>query len=269
MFHYFGTLTNQRGDALPNWQVEVVDVSSGATVNIFSDENSTPITGNKATTDTAGNYDFFVVSGTYSLKFYDDAGTYQRTQRYMPMYGADNATAAADSADDAAASAAAALTSESNAAASATAAASSATAATTNGAAQVTLAAAQATAAAASAAAAAASVAATRQSFGVEAYNGGSAITQGIYNGDYNAAANYTINRFTAIIEDATVGATAQISVIVDGVPTYGPVTVTFGTELATTPSFSIPSGADDAYLVENMTGTVRKIYIRADGVPA
>jgi hypothetical protein len=124
-------------------------------------------------------------------------------------------------------------------------------------------------ASAASAATATAAVAATRQPFGVEIYNAGSAITQGIYNGDYNAAASYTINRFTALIEDGTVGATAKISVIVDGVPTYGPVTVTFGTEFSATPSFTIPSGADDAYLVENMTGTVRKIYIRADGVPA
>lgn len=114
-----------------------------------------------------------------------------------------------------------------------------------------------------------AAVAATRQPFGVEIYNNGSAIAQGIYNGDYNATANYTVNRFTAIIEDATVGATAQISVLVDGVPTYGPVTVTFGTEFSAAPSFSIPSGADDAYLVENMTGTVRKIYIRGDGVAA
>lgn len=127
MFHYFGTLTNQRGDALPNWQVEVVEVGTDTVVNIFSDENSTPITGNKATTDTAGNYDFFVASGTYSLKFYNEAGTYQRTQRYMPMYGADNATAAGDSADEAAASAAAALASESAAASSATDADDSAT----------------------------------------------------------------------------------------------------------------------------------------------
>ncbi|OYZ07826.1 MAG: hypothetical protein B7Y36_18725, partial [Novosphingobium sp. 28-62-57] len=38
-------------------------------------------------------------------------------------------------------------------------------------------------------------VAAVRVPFGVEIYNGGSAILEGIYNGDYNAAANYTINR--------------------------------------------------------------------------
>lgn len=87
MFHYFGTCTNQRGDSLGDWQVEVVNVSDGATVNIYSDEISSPIIGNRAITDTGGNFDFFVPEGTYSLKFYDAGGEYQRTQRYLLMYG--------------------------------------------------------------------------------------------------------------------------------------------------------------------------------------
>lgn len=116
---------------------------------------------------------------------------------------------------------------------------------------------------------AAAAVAATREPFGVEIYNGGSAIAQGVYNGDYNAASGFTVNRFTAVMEDATAGATANITALVNDVAVYGPVTVTFGTTLATTPSYAIPSGGADTYLVELMTGTVRKLYIRADGVPA
>lgn len=116
---------------------------------------------------------------------------------------------------------------------------------------------------------AALAVAATRRPFGVEIYNAGSAITQGIYNGDYNATSNFTINRFTAVMEDGTTGATADITVLVNGVAVYGPVTVTFGAKLITAPSYSMPSGADDQYLVERMTGTVRKVYIRADGVPS
>lgn len=114
-----------------------------------------------------------------------------------------------------------------------------------------------------------AAVAATRESFGVEIYNDGAAIVQGQYNGDYNASAAYTVNHFNVIIEDATVGATADVTVLVDGVAAYGPVTVTFGTPLSATPTFSIPSGADDAYLIERLTGTVRKMYVRADGVPS
>ena len=94
MFHWFGTVTNIRGDSLPNWQVECVQVSDGATVvPIFSDENGTPIAGvsgiaNRSVADENGNYGFFVPSGTYSLRFYNPSGTFQRLQRYLPMYGA-------------------------------------------------------------------------------------------------------------------------------------------------------------------------------------
>lgn len=94
MFHYFGTVTNTRGDSLPNWQLEVVQLSDGETVvPIYADENQTPIAtvsgiANRALSDANGNYDFFVPSGTYSLRFYDSAGVFQRTLRYLPMYGA-------------------------------------------------------------------------------------------------------------------------------------------------------------------------------------
>lgn len=100
MFHYFDTITNTRGDSLPNWQVEVVQVSDGTTVvPIFADENETPIATvsgvtNRAVADENGNYDFFVPSGTYSLRFYNAQGVFQRTQRYLPMYGEDVALGA-------------------------------------------------------------------------------------------------------------------------------------------------------------------------------
>lgn len=247
MFHYFGTLTNQRGDALPNWQVEVVDVSSGATVNIFSDENSTPITGNKATTDTAGNYDFFVVSGTYSLKFYDDAGTYQRTQRYMPMYGADNATAAADSADDAAASAAAALTSESNAAASATAAASSATDA------------------AASATDAAGSVGAVLQD--PEVYIAPvDGLVEAAYYGEFfvSTDTDYTLLRHWIVLGTGT----CDIYVNVNDINVAGPfeATTTTGSDVVT---ISATAGQRVSFQIANITGTPLAIAIKLEGLPA
>lgn len=116
MFHYFGVCTNQRGDALKDWQIEVIAVSTGAVVDIYSDENSTPIAAvsgitNRAKSDESGNYDFFVESGDYSINFYNEAGVFQSTQRYLPMYGADNATAASGAATSAAASALAAASS--------------------------------------------------------------------------------------------------------------------------------------------------------------
>lgn len=93
MFHHFGTVTNTSGDSLPNWQVECVQLADGSTVvPIFADENSTPIltvsgVANRAKSDDRGNYDFFVPSGTYSLKFYNEKGEFQWNQRYLPMYG--------------------------------------------------------------------------------------------------------------------------------------------------------------------------------------
>jgi hypothetical protein len=97
MFRWFSTITNTRGDSLPGWQVECVEVSDGQTVvPIFADENGTPIASvsdlpNRAVSDNEGNYDFFVPSGTYSLRFYNPAGDFQRLQRFLPMYGEDAA----------------------------------------------------------------------------------------------------------------------------------------------------------------------------------
>lgn len=94
MFHWFGVVQNTRGDALPGWQVGLVDLS-GAGVSIFADENSTPIAtvsgvANRAVADQNGNYDFFVPNGTYTLQYYNAAGVYQRPQRFVAMYGAQN-----------------------------------------------------------------------------------------------------------------------------------------------------------------------------------
>lgn len=94
MFHWSDVVINNRGDALPNWQVECVDYTDGSTViPIFSDENSTPIltvsgVTNRALADENGNYDFFVPNGTYSLRFYNAQGVFQRLRRYITMYGA-------------------------------------------------------------------------------------------------------------------------------------------------------------------------------------
>lgn len=88
LFHRFGNCVDQRGNALPGWQVACVLASDGVTAaDIYSDENSTPISGNRATVDSAGNYDYFVDEGNYSELFYDDSGSYQGMVRYVPMYG--------------------------------------------------------------------------------------------------------------------------------------------------------------------------------------
>ena len=98
MFHYFNTVTDDKGNSLPGFQVEVVQLSDGQTVvPIFADENSTPIqtvsgVANRAVADAAGNYDFFVNEGTYSLRFYDAKGGFLKSQRFLPFYGAEQVT---------------------------------------------------------------------------------------------------------------------------------------------------------------------------------
>jgi hypothetical protein len=95
MFHWFDVITNTRGDALAGWQVGLVDVGTQTVVPIFSDENETPIATssgvtNRAVADENGNYDFFVANGTYTLQFFNTSGVFQRDQRFVAMYGAQN-----------------------------------------------------------------------------------------------------------------------------------------------------------------------------------
>lgn len=113
MFHYINTCTTEKGDALVGWQVECVQLADGiTTVPIFADESGTPIVtvsgiANRALVDDAGNYDFFVPEGNYSLRFYDRTGVSQGGVRYLSMYGAGAAGAAASAAAASAADAAA------------------------------------------------------------------------------------------------------------------------------------------------------------------
>lgn len=93
MFHFFGVVRRDYGPALANWQVGLVD-SLGAVVDIFSDENSTPIAtvsgvANRAVSDASGNYSLFVPNGTYDVQFFNSSGVFQRTVRAVPMYGSE------------------------------------------------------------------------------------------------------------------------------------------------------------------------------------
>lgn len=88
MFHRVGNMVDQRGNALPGWQVECVLASDGSTiVDIYSDALGTAITGNRVSADSAGNFDYFVNEGTYSELYYDANGAAQGTLDYVPMYG--------------------------------------------------------------------------------------------------------------------------------------------------------------------------------------
>lgn len=83
MFHYFGTVTNTRGDSLAGWSLEVRN--GDAVVPIYSDDNATPLPNNRAVTDAAGNADFYVADGVYSLRYYDLSNVLQRTEQNVVM----------------------------------------------------------------------------------------------------------------------------------------------------------------------------------------
>lgn len=94
MYCYRATMQTKKGDALIGWQIECVQNANLTTpVTIYADESSTPIlsvsgVSNRAVSDDNGNFYFFVEDGVYGLRYYDSTGAYQRTDRYVTMYGA-------------------------------------------------------------------------------------------------------------------------------------------------------------------------------------
>lgn len=90
MFHYFNAIQNTKGDALIGYYVKLRD-SNGDEVDIFADENSTPIisvseVANAAKVDSDGNAEFYVAGGTYSVDIYaTNATSLVKTISNVPM----------------------------------------------------------------------------------------------------------------------------------------------------------------------------------------
>ena len=75
MYHFFEAITNTSGQSLIGYFGRVINVTTGATVTMASDENGTPIAtvsgvADMAKTDAQGNLDFYVAPGTYHLDIY-------------------------------------------------------------------------------------------------------------------------------------------------------------------------------------------------------
>lgn len=90
MFHYYNSVTNSKGDALSGYYVGLED-SDGAEVDIYADDNATPIIAtsglaNRAKVDSDGNVSLFVDAGTYDLVIYatDSTSLVKRVQT-IPM----------------------------------------------------------------------------------------------------------------------------------------------------------------------------------------
>jgi len=102
MFHFFGAITNKKGDALVGYFVRLTDTSNNA-VSLYSDNNGTPIinvsgVANAALVDSDGNASFYVQPGTYNLLVYAaDSTTLYQTIASLPL-GLNTITLASGSA---------------------------------------------------------------------------------------------------------------------------------------------------------------------------
>jgi len=98
MYHFFGAITNKKGDALPGYCVRLTD-SNGNSIALYSDGNGTPIVNVSGIADTAvvdvnGNASFWVNPGTYNFNIYAaDASTLYQTIGSIPL-GLDTITLA-------------------------------------------------------------------------------------------------------------------------------------------------------------------------------
>lgn len=94
MYHFVQAIQNTKGDALIGYYVKAVSTSDGEIVDIFADENSTPIISvsglaNAAKVDSDGNASFWIAGGEYHIDIYaTDATTNIGRIESLPMVDA-------------------------------------------------------------------------------------------------------------------------------------------------------------------------------------
>lgn len=90
MYKYVNAFTNRSGDSLPGYFARLYD-STGTEVDIFADNNGTPIAtvsgvSNAALSDDNGMFRWYVENGIYDIKFYDANDTFVTSEAGVPMY---------------------------------------------------------------------------------------------------------------------------------------------------------------------------------------
>lgn len=91
MFHFFEAIQNTKGDALIGYYVKAVDRDTGDVIDIYADNNATPIVSvsavdNACLVDSDGDASFYVTAGTYHVDIYaTDAVTFIRRVNDWPM----------------------------------------------------------------------------------------------------------------------------------------------------------------------------------------
>lgn len=105
MFHYVNSIQNTRGDALIGYFVQLVSPTTSEVVDIYADDNGTPIVTesgivNMAEVDSDGNASFFVESGSYHINIYaTDGTTFLKQIANVPMITPGDFVTGADLAD--------------------------------------------------------------------------------------------------------------------------------------------------------------------------
>lgn len=108
MKHYIDNIISTSGGPLQGVVVTVVDPTSGNMISIYSDNSGTPIVGNSVTSDDQGNFDFYVLNGTYNVE-YRYGGALLKVLHNVDMYDGNVTAEAQTLQNEAAASAAVAL----------------------------------------------------------------------------------------------------------------------------------------------------------------
>jgi len=88
----------------------------------------------------------------------------------------------------------------------------------------------------------------------------------GVY-GDFSIPAGVTYTRLYAKILGGS-GA-VDVTILDDGYPVHGPVTVTFGTATDATISEVIATGSDISFFLDNITGAPMGLIVKVEGAPA
>jgi hypothetical protein len=88
MYHLVNNFQNGTGDALANYRVRLKD-ADGNYATLYSDSSGTPIVAvsgvaNAMVTDSAGQFECYVASGSYDVEFYDSNEGFRKRVRDVP-----------------------------------------------------------------------------------------------------------------------------------------------------------------------------------------
>lgn len=92
-------------------------------------------------------------------------------------------------------------------------------------------------------------------------------LEEGGFFADFSIPAGITFTRLFARILDGS--GSVDVTVLDDGYPVHGPITVDFGTDTDDTISETIATGSDISFFLDNITGAPMGLIVKVEGAPA